>query len=199
MLPASFQTPAAILLLLGGLLACFAGYRIFRTVLAIYGFILGAMLASSTMGSDQTLWMIVAAIVGGLIGAVIMIFAYFLGVALVGAGIGAFVAHLVWAALGRDPHLFIVILFAVSGALGALALQRYVIIGATSFAGAWTVIIGALALLRPAEGASRQEVWTLYPFGPAPGEPWVLFAWLALGLVGAAVQIGITAKGRKQR
>ncbi|HET9266074.1 MAG TPA: DUF4203 domain-containing protein [Vicinamibacterales bacterium] len=199
MLPASFQTPAAVLLLIGGLLACFAGYRIFRTVLAIYGFILGAMLASSTMGSDQTLWMIVAAIVGGLIGAVILVFAYFLGVALLGAGIGAFVAHLIWAALGRDPHLFIVILFAVAGALGALALQRYVIIGATSFAGAWTVIIGALTLARPAGAAPRQDVWTLYPFGPAPGERWVVFAWLVLGLVGAAVQVAITAKGRQRR
>jgi hypothetical protein len=199
MLPASFQTPAAVLLLIGGLLACFAGYRIFRTVLAIYGFILGAMLASSTMGSDQTLWMIVAAIVGGLIGAVILVFAYFLGVALLGAGIGAFVAHLIWAALGRDPHLFIVILFAVAGALGALALQRYVIIGATSFAGAWTVIIGALTLARPARAAPRQDVWTLYPFGPAPGERWVVFAWLVLGLVGAAVQVAITAKGRQRR
>ncbi len=197
MLPASFQTPAAILLLIGGLLACFAGYRIFRTVLAIYGFILGAMLASSTMGSDQTFWMVVAAIVGGLIGAVIMVFAYFLGVALLGAGIGAFVAHLIWAALGRDPHLFIVILFAISGALGALALQRYVIIGATSFGGAWTVIVGALALVRPAEAAQRHDVWTLYPFNPAPGQQWVVFAWLVLGLIGAAVQVAVTAKGRK--
>jgi hypothetical protein len=196
MLPASFQTPAAILLLIGGLLACFAGYRIFRTVLAIYGFILGAMLASSTMGSDQTFWMIVAAVVGGLIGAVIMVFAYFLGVALLGAGIGAFVAHLIWAALGRDPHLFIVILFAISGALGALALQRYVIIGATSFGGAWTVIVGALALARPAE-AARHDVWTLYPFDPAPGQQWVVFAWLVLGLIGAAVQVAVTAKGKK--
>lgn len=197
MLPASFQTPAAILLLIGGLLACFAGYRIFRTVLAIYGFILGAMLASSTMGSDQTFWMVVAAIGGGLIGAVIMVFAYFLGVALLGAGIGAFVAHLIWAALGRDPHLFIVILFAIAGALGALALQRYVIIGATSFGGAWTVIVGALALVRPAEAAPRHDVWTLYPFNPAPGQQWVVFAWLVLGLIGAAVQVAVTAKGRK--
>jgi len=199
MLPASFQTPAAVLLLIGGLLACFAGYRIFRTVLAIYGFILGAGLASSTMGSDQTMWMIVAAIVGGLIGAVILVFAYFLGVALLGAGIGAFVAHLIWAALGRDPHLFIVILFAVAGALGALSLQRYVIIGATSFAGAWTVIVGALALAGPARAAPQPDVWTLYPFDPAPGQQWVVFAWLALGLVGAAVQVAITAKGKKRR
>ena len=69
MLPASFQTPAAILLVLGGLLTCFAGYRIFRIVLGIYGFFIGALLASSVMGTEQTMWMIAAALGGGLVGA----------------------------------------------------------------------------------------------------------------------------------
>jgi hypothetical protein len=32
------------------------------SVLGIYGFILGALLASSFMGAEQTLWMIVAAL-----------------------------------------------------------------------------------------------------------------------------------------
>jgi hypothetical protein len=131
MLPVAFQTPAAIVLVVGGLLSCFAGYRIFRVVLGIYGFILGALLASSAIGTDQGFWMIVAAFVGGLIGALILILAYFAGVALLGAGIGAFLANVIWASLGREPHVFIVILFAVSGALLALALQRYVIIGST--------------------------------------------------------------------
>ena len=57
MLPASLQMPAAIVLVAGGLLSCFAGYRVFRVVLGIYGFILGALLASSLMGTEQTLWM----------------------------------------------------------------------------------------------------------------------------------------------
>ena len=42
MLPQSYGLPAAIGLVLGGAVACFAGYRLFRIVLAIYGFILGA-------------------------------------------------------------------------------------------------------------------------------------------------------------
>src|SRR5512134_2503853 len=72
MLPVSFQGPAAIVLLAGGLLACFAGYRVFRIVLGIYGFILGALLASSFAGVEQAWLMIAAAIVGGLIGALIL-------------------------------------------------------------------------------------------------------------------------------
>ena len=64
MLPPSYELPAALLLLLGGALACVAGYRLFRTVLAIYGFILGAMLASSLMGVTNTTGMVVAAVAG---------------------------------------------------------------------------------------------------------------------------------------
>src|SRR3712207_6752687 len=129
MLPAAFQTPAAAVLIVGGALSCFAGYRIFRIVLGIYGFIIGALLASSFMGTEQRVWMVAAALAGGVIGALIMIFAYFIGVALLGAGIGALAANMIWAAFEREPHVFMVVVFALSGALGALALQRYVIIG----------------------------------------------------------------------
>ena len=199
MLPASLQVPAAIVLVLGGLLSCFAGYRVFRIVLGIYGFIIGALLASSFMGTDQTLYMVIAAIVGGLAGATILILAYFVGVALIGAGVGALAANVIGAALGREPSVFVVILLAVIGALGALALQRYVIIVATAFGGAWTAMIGGLALAGDrvaGQAAARNDVWLAYPVNPAPGQRWVLFAWLALGLVGALVQVGFTAAGK---
>ena len=202
MLPASFQTPAAIILVLGGLLSCFAGYRVFRVVLGFFGFVLGALLTSSIMGTDQTVWMIVAAVVGGIVGALILVAAYFVGVALIGAGVGALVVNLIWASLGREPHIVIVILFAIAGALAALALQRYVIIVATGFGGAWTTIVGALALMGDklaVEAAARNNVWLAYPMNPAPGQRWVIAAWLVLGLVGVIVQLSVTAKGRNRQ
>jgi hypothetical protein len=200
MLPASFQTPAALILLCGGLLSCVAGYRIFRIVLGIYGFILGALLASSAMGTDQTFWMVVAAVVGGLLGALILIAAYFVGVALLGAGAGALATNLISTALGREPNVLLVILVAIVGALGALALQRYVIIVATGFGGAWTAIVGALALIgdrTATQAAAQNDVWMAYPINPAPGQRWVIFAWLGLGLVGVLVQLAVTAKAKK--
>jgi hypothetical protein len=202
MLPASFQTPAAILLVVGGLLSCFAGYRIFRIVLGIYGFILGALLASSAMGTDQTVWMIVAAIVGGIVGALILIGAYFVGVALIGAGIGALVANVVAASLGREPHIFVLILLAVVGALAALALQRYVIVVSTAFGGAWTAIVGALALKgdrAAAQAAAHNDVWLAYPLNPAPGQRWVIVVWLALGAAGLIAQLSTPAKRTKKK
>ena len=202
MLPASLQAPAAIVLIAGGLLSCFAGYRVFRVVLGFFGFVLGALLTSSFMGTEQTLYMIAAAIVGGIVGALILVAAYFVGVALIGAGVGALVVNVIWASLGREPHIVVVILFAIAGALGALALQRYVIVVATGFGGAWTTIVGGLALMGDRlaiEATARNNVWLAYPMNPAPGERWVLIAWLALGLVGVIVQLTVTGKNGKKK
>ena len=200
MLPHSYELPAAILLVLGGALSCLAGYRLFRLVLSAYGFILGAMFASSMMGVTNTAGMVIAAIVGGLVGALILAFAYVVGIALAGAGLGALVAHVAWSAVRTgDPASLVVIVCSVVGAIGAMLLQRYVIIVATAFGGAWTMIVGAL-VVAGARGAARAsssgDVWILYPLTPAPGQRWVPIAWLAIGVVGTAVQLGVTSRRR---
>ena len=195
MLPASYQLPAAAILLAGGIVSCFFGYRLFRTVLAIFGFILGALAASSVFGISNTTLMLVAAVIGGLVGAFILIAAYFVGVALMGAGLGAVIANLVFSGGGRDPSVFVVILFSVAGAVGATYLQRYFIIVGTAFGGAWTMIVGAMALVgdRTAlKAATSSDVWVAYPLNPAPGQRWVLYVWILLSLIGAGVQVGIT-------
>lgn len=197
MLPATFELPAAIVLVLAGTVACFAGYRLFRVVLAIYGFILGAMLASSVMGISNQAGMVVAALVGGVLGALLFTFAYYVCIGLIGAGMGTFLLHIVWDYMkGTEPTTAAVIIASVAGAVVAMILQRYVIIVSTSFSGAWTMIVGGLALTgnRAAErAAAAGNVWILYPFTPASGG-WVIVAWLVLGLMGLAVQSGVTGK-----
>jgi len=198
MLPSYYGIPFAILLVLGGTLSCFAGYRLFRFVLAIYGFILGAMVASSMMGANSTGAMVIAAIVGGLAGALVLTLAYFVGIALLGAGLGALVvAPVLWQAFGTgDPPAIAVILLAVAGSIGAMLLQRYVIIITTAFGGAWTLLVGLLAMTGD-RGATRAavsgDVWILYPT-TAPGQRWIPIVWFVLGLIGTAVQLGITGK-----
>jgi len=93
MLPATFQSPAGILLLVAGLLSCFAGYKLFRAVLTIYGFVLGALFASSMVAPSNVPAMLVALAVGGIAGALILFAGYFAGVMLVGAALGALVLH----------------------------------------------------------------------------------------------------------
>jgi hypothetical protein len=148
--------------------------------------------------------MLLAAVVGGLAGAGVLIAAYFVGVAIVGAGLGALIANLLFAAGERDPHFLVVMFAAVIGAAGAIYLQRYFIIVGTGFGGAWTLIVGALALIgdRTALAAAASgDVWVAYPLNPAPGQRWLPIAWVALGLIGVAVQMGVTGgeKGRVTR
>jgi hypothetical protein len=202
MLPHGFEQPAAIVLLLGGALACFAGYRLFRLVLGIYGFILGAMIASSIVGVSNTTGMLLTAIIGGLLGSVVLVFAWFVGVSLVGAGIGVLVAHVVWTQVGRgDPPAVVVIAVAVVGAIGAMFVQKYVIVLGTAFGGAWTVVLAA-ANAFPAvketlsRGGSDTEVWIFYPTS-TPGMRWAPFAWLGLGVIGTAIQMSTTAGKKK--
>jgi len=195
MLPASYQSIAAAVLLIGGALACVAGYRLFRVVLAVFGAILGGLAASSLIGESTPALMVGAAVGGAIAGALIMLAAYFVGVALIGAGLGAGVVHLVYTQLPGDPHPFLVVLAAVGGALLATWMQRYVIILSTAFGGAWTMVVGAAALRGAPEAmkaAAEGDVWVAYPMNPAPGEWWVLWAFLALGAAGTFVQMRVT-------
>jgi hypothetical protein len=192
-LPTTYQIPAALVLLAGGLLACFAGYRLFRLVLGIYGFILGALFASSLVSPASSLSMVIAALVGGLVGALVLTVGYFIGVALIGGGLGALVAHAVWAQQGwGDPRALPLLGFVIAGAILALVFQRYVIIAGTAFGGAWTALIGALAMFgdRAARhAADATGVWIVYPFNPAPARPWMTAAWLIVAVLGVIVQL----------
>jgi hypothetical protein len=202
-LPASYSTTAAVLLVLGGLVSCFAGYRLFRFVLAIYGFYLGAMITTSSMGNANTWTLIMAAIVGGLLGAVLMYAAYFLGVGLIGAGLAAMALDAGWrfAASGTPPTAVLVIV-CVLGALGALAIQRHVVVFGTAIAGAWTLIVGVLAMMgNPAatRAVTADDIWVLYPLNPLPNQLWVTGLWFVVALVGALVQLSTTSRSRPMR
>jgi hypothetical protein len=201
MLPASYQLPAAATLVIAGLVACFFGYRLFRGVLAVFGFLLGAFAASSLFGSSSSLTLVVGALVGGLAGAALVFTAYVVGVALIGAAIGATVAHLLSAGTGTEPGALVVILCTTLGAIGATYFQRYFIVVGTGYGGAWTLLVGAMALFGgPTLAAAARDIWILYPLNPAPGRPWFPAAWIVLGTVGVAVQLGWTeARGRLGR
>jgi hypothetical protein len=195
MIPAPYQLYAAGLLVIAGLVSCVAGYRLFRWVLGLFGFMLGALAVSAIFGASDRLYMVAAAVGGGLAGALLMLAAYFVGVALVGAAVGAVAINLMWKLMTGEPHPYAVVLFAVGGAVLATWLQRYVIITATAFAGGWTLLVGALALIGDRtrmNAAATGDVWVLYPLQPAPGQAWVPWAWIALGLAGALIQAFVT-------
>jgi hypothetical protein len=134
------------------------------------------------------------------LGALVLVFAYFVGVALLGAGLGVLVAHVTWSQLRAvDPPAAVIVIASIVGALGAMVLKRYVTIMGTAFAGAWMTTIGALAAVEniTSNGGMRAAggVWILYPLLPTD-PPWVSMALVAVGLIGTAVQLGVT--GRKK-
>jgi hypothetical protein len=202
MIPAAYAVPAAVILAISGTVACFAGYRLFRIVLGVYGFILGAMVTSSVMGTANVWALVMAAAVGGLIGAGLMIAAYFVGVGLIGAGLASLVLHLAWKPIGGDPPTAVLVILAVLGALGALSVARHVVIIGTALAGSWTLIVGGLALAGDRVNAlaiTQDNIWVVYAAGPLPGNRWVIAGWVVLAIAGAVVQTAFTSKGGKAK
>lgn len=203
MLPASYATAAAAVLAVGGLLSCFAGYRLFRVVLAVAGFVMGALVATSFMGTTSMWALTVAAVVGGLVGAVVMVAAYFMGVGLIGAGLAAFALNLGWRFVGGDPPTWLLVVVCVIAALAALSIVRWVVIVGTAIAGAWTLIVAASALMgdeAAMRAATEGDVWILYPIGPTGAEMWQLALWFGLTVAGVVVQLAITSKsGARKR
>lgn len=195
------EVPAAIILLAAGLLACFMGYRLFRWLLGIYGFIGGAYLTSLFVETPEP-WMTAAAIVGGgLVGALLLLVAYLAGVAILGAGLGALAVSLFWTPENGNPEAWVVIVACLVGAITAVSLQRYVIIVSTSFGGAWTALVGGLALGGHAEAmaAASGDLSQVYPMAPANGQVGFAIGWFGLGLLAALVQLRGTSLARRKR
>ena len=194
LIPTSIQFPVLILIIVGGLIAWAAGYRLFRFVLTLFGFYIGALAATAVLGPGDRTLLVFAGLGGGAVGALIMFFGYFVGVALVGAGIAALGVHLIWSRIGGEPHAFVVILAAVAGAAMAMALQRYVIIVVTAFAGGWTILWGVMQWMEARGSAGRRpSVWMVYPFDFAHGLS-VLAVWMAMALVGVFIQLRFTGR-----
>ena len=195
MLLVSPQIPVAIILLAAGLLACFMGYRLFRWLLALYGFVGGAYLTSLFIDALEP-WVAAATIVGGgLVGAALLLLAYLAGVAILGAGLGVLAVSLFWTPQNGDPESWVVVVACLVGAIAAVSLQRYVIIVSTSFGGAWTALVGALALGGNAEAlaAAGGDLWQVYPMAPADGQAPFAIGWVGLGLLAALVQLRATS------
>jgi hypothetical protein len=189
---------AALISIALGLLNCFLGYRLFRFMLGVYGFVLGAALGvvlAGILAEGNLLVLVLAAVVCGLLGAGLMVALYFVGVFVVGAVAGALLASLVGAGLGIELPVLVTLVLAVVVGIVALFLQRVVIVLSTAFSGAWAVVSGgtslltgrSMALIDPFRHrlAWQRASWPLFV---------ALLVWLVLGIVGAVVQFRTTGE-----
>lgn len=201
MLPGSYAVSAAVIIAIGGFLSCFAGFRLFRLILGIYGFLIGALISTSITGAQDAWTLTMAVIVGGIVGSILMLAAYFVGVGLVGAGLAALGLNVAWRfGFGAEPPTMLLVVVAVVGALGALSVARYVVIFGTALAGAWSLIVGGLAIAGegPAIDASGGgSIWVFYPVDAGASARWVIPGWIALSVAGIVVQLATSGKRKR--
>ena len=196
MLPVTVHMPVASILLGGGLLACFLGYRLMRAVLAVGGFVAGVVLAIGSVADTQTALGVLVVIACGVAGALVAVFLYLSTVGLVGAGLAVFVLGLL---VDGDPPVWLLLLTGAGGALVTLLVRREVIIVGTSFVGAWTTLVGGLALAgnSAAVAAATGDVARLFPIAPLDGQIGFALGWATLAALAAAVQFLATARTRE--
>ena len=186
----------AVLALVIGVLALVAGYRLFLLLLPIWGFFAGfAMGAHATTlifgtGFLSTVTSWIVGFVAGLVFAVLSYLIYIVGVALLSAAFGYFLAAGVMLFF-LDPGL-IVTLAGLAGAVVmafvvlAFNIQKPVIEFITSFGGATAVLTGVMLLF------GRISIETL---GDNPvravmdDSVFWLIVWLVLGFVGFGIQV----------
>ena len=193
-----------LIAILVGLLACLAGYAVFRVVLPILGFFvglgLGAQLAASLfnepyLGSPLS-WAI--AILIGLVVATIAFVWWYVSVAVTIGGLGYAIGYGAAVGLGADGTVLVIagMAVAVIFALVALVLRVpiFIVILVTAFWGASALIGGVLILLNRVEPGQLRNGTVDVVIHTSP--LW-LAVWVALGIVGVLVQWFTTPRGEQ--
>ena len=148
----------SLLALLIGTLCCFAGYRLFRVIMAIWGFLLGFVMCmqitTSFLGSNNLATNLSwgAGILLGLILALLAYTLYTAAMTLLGASIGYILGTGLVTGLGLGNQatlvvivgLILALLFAIL--IVALDLARLLIVANTAMGGAAAIVIGILLL-----------------------------------------------------
>jgi hypothetical protein len=181
-----------------GVLACFWGYRIVKVILGIMGFaggFVGGWTAAGSLAPGHDVITLVSALLGGVIGGVLCVWLYFLGVFLLGASAGVVVAGAVFAGMGHEAQPIFLVVSAVAFGLLALALQKFMIIVSSAFSGSYLIAAGLLHLAYL--GRDTAPLW-FHGVQKGWAEVMVYVAlvfWLVCGAVGARFQY---RSGRKK-
>ncbi len=174
---------AALISIGVGVVQCFFGYRFFKFVLGLTGFVACGFVAGTIAYgmTDSEIVGVATGIVVGILGAWLFVALYFVGVFVIGAYFGAILSLLVFAAAGAEPQLVLVAIGAIVAGILAVAVQKIMIMLSTAFGGAWLIVQGVTFFLGAPAGWGG--------FWPSSGHAAVeIVGWLVLGLVGFVVQ-----------
>jgi hypothetical protein len=185
------QRSFAIFSIIVGIIVCFWGYRIFKVVLGIAGFIAGAVLFYH-FGAQYSANMIVLAILaifGGMIGAALAVAFYYIGLFLLGALAGWQLGFLLATAVNIEFIIIIPIIAAVIAGILACFVQKPIIIISTALIGAWSVVTGGFYFF--GSGIIPTDLFR-DPFmlidSLRETNPVVILAWIGLSIAGMIFQ-----------
>lgn len=131
------------LLIVAGILLLVAGWRIYDYIVVIAGIVVGATVALSLVTTNDTLVMIGAMIIGGLIGALLGVFLYYVAVFIIGAYIGIVLTGAVIDLVSNTPPSPLILLIgAVVGGLLLIGLSFEFLVLLSSLVGAQMLTLG---------------------------------------------------------
>jgi hypothetical protein len=189
--PALAGKVSVIAVIVAGILVCFWGYRLLKFTLGLLGFIAGAYagweIGLSVLHANNGM-ALVCALIGGIIGIVLYVWLYFLGVFLLGATAGAIVAAAFFNGAGHPPQPVILLAISVGFGIFALVAQKFMIVISTAFSGAYLITAGIWPLV--ASGQNPSRIW-LDPTRSNPLGNWgyaALTLWVVLGIIGTSIQ-----------
>lgn len=195
-----------IFMIILGILACFAGYSMFREMLPMWGFVLGGWIAYTFLPTivgpnraDDLIVQIAGVGIGALVGAAIAVPAYYVIVFLSGAALGMLVGVMLGALIDiggitsiRQLSTFSVMVFPPTpqsatqfllmgvGGIGmgvmAINFQKFMVCASSAFLGAAAVVTGLGATIT---ALSATEMG---------GSAFMVSTWLLLGMIGLFVQ-----------
>lgn len=184
---------AALLTLGVGVVVCFFGERLLKLVLGLLGFLAGAVAATGLallLSSGAELVLLVAGLVGGVIGALLLVWAFRVGVFLVGATGGVLLAGPLGAGLSGAAQVAVIGALAIVGGVLALRLRRVVVGLATAIIGA-ALMVGAGLEVALGPAGARALASAALEGGALGHAGWIaLGSWVLICLVGVGVQLG---------
>ena len=193
-----------ILVLVIGIALCFSGYRAFRALISIWGFLAGFLLTIQALGAYSGGHLLVSAlewIIALIVGLVLAALAYQLYVAaivILSASVGFWLGTGLMMAVGYNNHSLPAL---IAGSICALTLAiltlslnlaKILIIISTSISGASIIIAGILLSLRVIS-LNDALSWSIVGTAIRGSQLWN-YVWLAFAIVGILVQLGSTRR-----
>jgi hypothetical protein len=143
-----------VLMVIGGAILLVFGWRVYDWIIVIAGFVIGASTATALVPDTNLVLSIAALLIGGLVGALLGYFAYYVAVFFIGAYIGILLLGAIATSLGWTPvNLIVLGVAALLGGLLMLALSFELLVLLAALVGALLIVI--------ALGLQPQGFWIL--------------------------------------